>query len=674
MTLPRELLAAIAADPDASGPRLAAADWFAAHGDPDRAEFIRLQVEVGEALAPNPIPGGDALDTDFGYGYRREAAAARDRLDLLPKIAREHQLLAANGERWFPIPNKRLPYRDGFPTELDLTLAEFLERPVVAALAPGGKVRLSDLAPRLPRPKPVPQPAGAPFDVESFVKAAVAGPKFADATPGATALAACPGLADIARLDLSLSELTADQLAILLASPHLGELRSLDLLGCKIGPTGAAALAGCAKLKRTQALALSGCKIGADGAAALARSPYLAALTSLDVNENALGDTGAAALAESPTFANLTALLLGWNDLTPAGMERIGHSPHLTHLKRLYLSMNLGLGDDGLEALVKSPLATRLESLSLGVCGLSAVGLRQLKHPAVANLRSLDVDGEKSGQYRLDARAIGGNPHLAGLEELWLKGYRMGDYALGGLSDGPGAANLHTLCLDNCGIGAVGIRIFAESEKFRTLRTLHLRKNPLGPDGAAALAESPHLHGLRKVDVQECDLGEDGMLALIRAPWMRRMVEFRFGWNKLTDRFAVELAKQPFLANFIDLDLGLNRIGDEGLIALANSPYLSGLRKLSIGSNRIGDAGCRALAASPYLGNLEHLIMTDNPATTAAGRMPLWERFDRPGECRFVFGFRKRIEDKNGDPEPKQPGDGFRDNHDDEDEDDLDDE
>src|SRR5215467_3418247 len=40
------LLAAICAHPDEDTPRLALADWCAENGDPDRAEFIRLQFEA----------------------------------------------------------------------------------------------------------------------------------------------------------------------------------------------------------------------------------------------------------------------------------------------------------------------------------------------------------------------------------------------------------------------------------------------------------------------------------------------------------------------------------------------------------------------------------------------------------------------------------------------------
>ncbi len=40
------LLAAILAHPDEDTPRLVYADWLDEHNDPDRAEFIRVQVQL----------------------------------------------------------------------------------------------------------------------------------------------------------------------------------------------------------------------------------------------------------------------------------------------------------------------------------------------------------------------------------------------------------------------------------------------------------------------------------------------------------------------------------------------------------------------------------------------------------------------------------------------------
>lgn len=659
MSLPPNILAAIAADPTAEGPRRDAADWFEANGQPARAEFIRLQLEVGAVLGPDEA----ALDTEFQFGYRREAAAA-DRLDLLPIIAREYELLAAHDKDWVPWEDNRATYRGGFPISLEVPVQEFLARPALTDLAPGGTIHLTEFAAQLPQPPINVKDLLKPGGIQEFTSRK----RLADTTPTVKALAASPDLGRIPRLDLSMNEFTGAHIALILGSPHLAELRSLDLGSNTVGPAGAAAVARCAKLTRLESLSFWFGDIGAAGAKELGRSPYLTALTDLELYANNLGDAGVRALAASPTLSRLGRLNIGYNHFSPAAVERLGHSPHLTSLTRLGMSGNATVGDAGLAALARSPLAARLTELDVGCCGLTPAGTRHLDNPAFANLRELEFKAEEDDfPDRVDASALGGSRHLAGLQSLSLAHLDLGDEGAIALADGPGAASLHTLMLEENGITARGIRAIARAEKFRGLRTLHLGKNKLGPDGAAALAESPYLSGLRKLDVEECDLGEEGMLALLRAPWMRTAVSFDFGWNKLTDRFVVELARQPFLANFIELDLGLNRVGDEGIIALANSTYLAGLRRLSLGSNRIGDAGCRALAASPHLDNLKCLILTDNPNTTSRGRVPLWQRFDQPGRCKFVFGFRGRAEDERGAPEPEQPGDGFREDEEEED-------
>jgi uncharacterized protein (TIGR02996 family) len=46
MHLPVPLLHAVAETPYDDAPRLVCADWLEEHGDPDRAEFIRVQCEL----------------------------------------------------------------------------------------------------------------------------------------------------------------------------------------------------------------------------------------------------------------------------------------------------------------------------------------------------------------------------------------------------------------------------------------------------------------------------------------------------------------------------------------------------------------------------------------------------------------------------------------------------
>src|SRR5262245_53509341 len=80
MPLPSALLGLLAdckAHPDEDAPRLILADWIEDNGDPERAEFLRLQVaESGSGPRPLSLP-------------RRRALGDRDQA-----------LLAQHGGRW----------------------------------------------------------------------------------------------------------------------------------------------------------------------------------------------------------------------------------------------------------------------------------------------------------------------------------------------------------------------------------------------------------------------------------------------------------------------------------------------------------------------------------------------------------------------------------------------
>jgi uncharacterized protein (TIGR02996 family) len=54
MTERDALLAAVCENPDNDTLRLVFADWLEENGDPERAEFIRVQVELASPLPPGP--------------------------------------------------------------------------------------------------------------------------------------------------------------------------------------------------------------------------------------------------------------------------------------------------------------------------------------------------------------------------------------------------------------------------------------------------------------------------------------------------------------------------------------------------------------------------------------------------------------------------------------------
>jgi uncharacterized protein (TIGR02996 family) len=102
-----DFLRAIAAEPDADAPRLVFADWLEEHGEAERAELIRLQVERAR------LEEGDA----------RQAPLAR----------REQELLAARGDDWLAeLPEgmrswtlREWPFRRGLPAVVTATLEAF---------------------------------------------------------------------------------------------------------------------------------------------------------------------------------------------------------------------------------------------------------------------------------------------------------------------------------------------------------------------------------------------------------------------------------------------------------------------------------------------------------------------------------------------------------------------
>jgi uncharacterized protein (TIGR02996 family) len=79
----RAFLEAICAAPEDDTPRLVFADWLDDNGEPERAEFIRVQCALARLRA----------DTRFAFPLRCDPR--RDGLE-----ARQQLLLARHGQRW----------------------------------------------------------------------------------------------------------------------------------------------------------------------------------------------------------------------------------------------------------------------------------------------------------------------------------------------------------------------------------------------------------------------------------------------------------------------------------------------------------------------------------------------------------------------------------------------
>jgi uncharacterized protein (TIGR02996 family) len=196
------LLAAILAHPDEDTPRLMYADWLQENGQPERAEFIRIQCD----------PTAD------------EAAEER-----------AAELEERNRGRWLAglpqFPGARWEFRRGFPEYLDVPGRLMLERyEAFARVAWLRSLALCDVVNRTVRDfcaRPWPEQW-----IELELQEDPSTPAYMsgyDCTRGIAAIARCKQARQLRRLRLSLFELTIPGVRELAASDQLANLKRLHL-------------------------------------------------------------------------------------------------------------------------------------------------------------------------------------------------------------------------------------------------------------------------------------------------------------------------------------------------------------------------------------------------------------------------------------------------------------
>jgi uncharacterized protein (TIGR02996 family) len=234
------LLRAIAAHPEEDTPRLMYADWLEESGRPDRAEFVRVQVEMSRFGANDPA--------------RR------------PWVVRNLQFLRDHVPRW----KAELPQLPGVEWgDFNRGLVEEVQAQTEAAVVRHAAV--------------------------VFAEPAVHVLRLTRLTSGRD-LAAVPELARVRALRLIGARAEERPLRDLLASPYLGQLTALDLDGNRAG-NGVAAMLADGRFPALEELWLGSNRIGDAGGDAIADSPHLDRLTLLDLRGNSISATVKTALS-----------------------------------------------------------------------------------------------------------------------------------------------------------------------------------------------------------------------------------------------------------------------------------------------------------------------------------------------------------------------------------------
>jgi uncharacterized protein (TIGR02996 family) len=274
-------LRAIAESPEDDAPRLIYADWLEEHGDPERADFIRVQI----ALA------------GLGEGDGRRHELRR----------RERALLRAHKQSWvgqLPTGVRLVGFRRGFAEVKAYARADnYLKK-----------------AERWHAQTPLPH----------LVRLQLAGVRDLLA-----AVLATPLMARLVELSLSGCGVGDEGVEQVAAEAALRRLTSLSLDANRVGPAGVLAIAHSPWLTRLRVLALGFNPLGNAGADALAGSPSLARLEELSLFNAGVGDAGALALAASPYLGRLLRLDVTLNIIGEAGrhalVQRFGRRVLLDH-------------------------------------------------------------------------------------------------------------------------------------------------------------------------------------------------------------------------------------------------------------------------------------------------------------------------------------------------------
>jgi uncharacterized protein (TIGR02996 family) len=208
MSSPNPFLQAILDNPDDDTPRLVFADWLEEHGDPVRAEFIRVQCAFAKMK-------------DVAWDDPEKRTLRRRADDLLMKHRNGWLLDLPRAAQW----DCRPRFERGFVEELSCTVSQVLK--VVAGVFRVAPIRGLDLANH-----------GAWELWDRFAR--------------------CRHLTRLQELRIQDLDFGDRGVELLAASPFLTNLRRLALSGTGIGDRGASELVGASKLQHLLVLDLRG--------------------------------------------------------------------------------------------------------------------------------------------------------------------------------------------------------------------------------------------------------------------------------------------------------------------------------------------------------------------------------------------------------------------------------
>ena len=454
------LLRAIRANPDEDTPRLMLADWLDENGEPERAEFIRLQCELARLTDDSDSQPVYEFLRDSDHVTRPTADWARIDAGIHRRVgvaARVDELLKRHGRAWTPKAPKgrRLSwagFHRGFPHRVEFASFRNLDKIAdqLRAAAPAVTLVVSVLT-----PEHVDQLADA--GLLDWVTGLELN---SDSGAGLHALGHRPEAAGVRSIRVGYSS-AAETATALVDCPYWTGLHELNLNATVVYPATAEALFRAPHLRTLRRLRMYGNRWPAETVRAFAAGGF-SELVSVRFGGCDLDDEAAAALAACPALAKLRNLDLDHGDITGRGVTALLSSPHLARLSFLGVGNNPGTGLDGKRLAALEPAALRM--FHAHGSRFSTADVRKLARcPRLSTLWYLDLDdnGLRTPAVRELVRGFGTwCPPI-----LWMTYNRIDDRGAALLAKWKAAANLRVLHLKyNDGMTDAGVRLLLDSK------------------------------------------------------------------------------------------------------------------------------------------------------------------------------------------------------------------
>jgi uncharacterized protein (TIGR02996 family) len=337
-------LEAIVEEPDDDRLRLIYAGWLEENGQPERADFIRVQVERAR------LPDNDVRQWDLAERERRLLA--------------EHEAAWTSALQPFVL---RCGFRRGFVEEIAVNALMLVNHAqTIFRLAPVRHLAVRHVVSfARSRTDAASQAAHLVEFTPAWQTIDLAREGIRDAGLIHGLLARWDDFTALTALNLSGNELTQKSIELFAGSPLLGQLASLELSANRFGPAAWADILRSPFCGRLRELGLGHNGLTAEELSLL-RGPLAAQrLAKLDLSFNPLGVAGALALsAAAPVLTGLRELFLSRTHLGDDGLRELASGPLLSQLHTLDLSLNR-IGDAGARALLAYPHPTQFHRLDL---------------------------------------------------------------------------------------------------------------------------------------------------------------------------------------------------------------------------------------------------------------------------------------------------------------------